>query len=70
MHLDLKTECDISVESYHAKNGFRGITLGRGRLRAGPFVLRIHETEMHDGLNVIMVTLDGTEFHFHTIERP
>jgi len=69
MHLDLKKECDVCMEVYHANNGIRGITLGRGRLSAGPFAFRIHEREIHDGLNIILVTLDSTEIYLHKIER-
>ena len=69
LHLDLKKECDVSVEAYHAKNGFHGTTLGRGRLSSGPFVLRIHEQEICDGVNIILVTLGGIEFYLHRIER-
>jgi len=69
LHLDLKKECDVSVEAYHAKNGFHGTTLGRGCLPAGPFVFRIHEQQIYDGLNIILVTLGRTEFYVHRIER-
>jgi hypothetical protein len=68
LHLDLKKECDVSVDAYHAKNGFHGTTLGRGRLPAGPFVFRINEQEIYDGLNIILVTLSGIEFYLHRIE--
>jgi hypothetical protein len=67
--LDLKKECDVSVEVYHVNNGFHGATLGRGHVLAGSFVYRIHEREIHAGLNMIVVALDGSEYHFHRVEE-
>src|SRR5262245_50040266 len=69
MHLDLKRECDISVEAYHCNGGFRGTTLGKGRLKAGPFLFQIHEREIPRGLTMILVTLAGREYCLHKIER-
>jgi len=69
MFLDVTQECDVCVETYCAKSWFRGITLGRGHLSPGPFVFRIHEQELHAGLNIIVVTLGDSEFYLHRIER-
>ncbi len=69
LHLDLKKECDVCVEAYHAKNGIHRTTLGQGHLSPGPFLFRIHEPEIHDGLNMILVTLGGSEMYLHKIER-
>ena len=68
MFLDVTLEC-VCVETYRAKSWFRGITLGPGHLSPGPFVLRIHEQELHAGLHIIVVTLGDTEFYLHRIER-
>src|SRR5262245_22476568 len=69
MFLNVTKECDVSVEAYHAKNGMLGTILGRGHLSVGPFVFRIPEQEICDGLNIILVTLGGTEFYLHKIHR-
>ena len=66
--LDLKKECDVSVEVYHVNNGFHRATLGRGRVLAGPFAYRVHEHEIHAGVNMIVVALDGSEYHFRRID--
>jgi len=69
MRLEPKKECDVLMEAYDAKNAMRRTTLGVGHLSAGPFLFRIHEREIHAGLNVIVATLGGTESHVHRIER-
>jgi hypothetical protein len=66
--LDLKQECDVSVEVYHMNDGIHGATLGRGHVLAGPFVYRIHQREIHAGLNMIVVALDSSEYHLQRIE--
>jgi hypothetical protein len=58
----------VCVEVYHVNNGFHGATVGRGHVSAGPFVYRIHEREIHAGLNMIVVALDGSEYYLQRIE--
>ena len=69
LHLDLKRECDVCVDAYEFSSDFRGVTLGKGHLFPGPFVFNIRDRDVSFGINMLVVTLGGTEFYVSKVER-
>lgn len=60
---------DVHVEIYHVQDPLEAETIVRQHISSGPFEVRIDESKIHHGLNMIVVTLGGREFYVHRIER-
>jgi hypothetical protein len=69
VRLDVMKEGDVRVEAYHLGDRLHAETILEQHIPSGPFEARIHESKIHRGLNMILVTLGGSEFYFHRIER-
>jgi hypothetical protein len=62
-------DCDVHVEVYHLRDTLRAETIVQQHISPGPFEVRIDESQIHPGLNMILVTLGGRKFYVHRIER-
>jgi hypothetical protein len=69
VRLDVMKECEVRVEAYHLAERLQAETILEQHIPSGPFEARIDESKIHRGQNMILVTLGGTEFYFHRIER-
>jgi hypothetical protein len=69
VRLDVRKDSDVHVEVYHLQDPLEAETIMRQHVSSGPFEVRIDESKIHRGLNMIVVTLDGREFYVHRIER-
>jgi hypothetical protein len=69
VRLDVMKECDVRVEVYHAREKLHAETIVEQHVSSGPFETIIDEGKMSGGLNMILVTLGGSEFYFHRIDR-
>lgn len=69
VRFDVMKACDVRVEAYHLGDRLHAETILEQHVRPGPFEARIDESKIHSGLNMILVTLGGSEFYFHRIER-
>jgi hypothetical protein len=69
VRLDVMKACDVRVEAYHLEDRLYAETILEQHIPPGPFEARIDGSKIHRGLNMILVTLGGSEFHFHRIER-
>jgi hypothetical protein len=69
VRLDMMKACDVRVEAYHLGERLHAETILEQHIPAGPFEARIDESKIHRGPNMILVTLGGSEFCFHRIER-
>jgi hypothetical protein len=69
VRLDVMKDCDAHVEVYHLQDPLEAETIVRQHVSSGPFEVRIDESKIHRGLNMIVVTLGGREFYVHRIER-
>jgi hypothetical protein len=69
VRLDMVKDGDVHVEIYHLQDQLEAETIVRQHISSGPFEVRIDESKIHHGLNMIVVTLDGREFYMHRIER-
>jgi len=69
IHLDVMRECDVRVEVYHLRDALQAETIVEQHISSGPFEARIDEGKISRGLNMILVTLGGSEFYIHRIDR-
>jgi hypothetical protein len=69
VRLDVMKDCDVRVEVYHLQDPLEAETIVRQHISSGPFEVRIDESKIYRGLNMIVVTLAGSEFYVHRIER-
>jgi hypothetical protein len=69
VRLDVMKDCDVHVEVYHLQDALKVETIVRQHISPGPFEVRIDESKIHRGLNMILVSLGGREFYVHRIER-
>jgi hypothetical protein len=69
VRLDVMKECDVRVEVYHLRDTLHGKTILEQHVSSGPYETRIDEEKISSGLNMILVTLGGSEFYVHRIDR-
>jgi hypothetical protein len=67
--LDVMKDCQVHVEVYHLRDTLDAETIVQQHVSSGPFEVRIDESQIHSGLNMILVTLGGREFYVHRIKR-
>lgn len=69
VRLDVMKECDVRVEVYHLGDTLQAETILEQHISSGPFEARIDEGRISAGLNMILITLGGSEFYIHRIDR-
>ena len=69
VRLDVMKECDVRVEVYHLGDELHAETIVEQHISSGPFEARIDEGKISRSLNMILVTLGGSEFYVHRIDR-
>jgi hypothetical protein len=62
-------ECHVRVEVYHLRDALHAETIVERHISSGPFEARIDEVKIANGLNMIVVTLGGSEVYVHRIDR-
>jgi hypothetical protein len=69
VRLDVMQDCEVHVEVYYLQDTLGVETIVQQHISPGSCEVRIDESQMHRGLNMILVTLGGREFYVHRIER-
>jgi hypothetical protein len=67
MRLDVMKDCDVLVGLSHLQDTLEAETIVRQHISSGPFEVRVDESKIHRGLNMILVILGGREFYVHRI---
>jgi hypothetical protein len=68
VRLDVMKECDVRVEVYHLRDKLHVETIVVQHISSGPYEARIDESKISNGLNMILVTLGGSEFYVRRID--
>ena len=69
VRLDVLKECHVRVEAYHLRDALHAEIIVERHIPSGPFEARIHKHKLARGVNMILVTLGGSEFYVHRVDR-
>jgi hypothetical protein len=69
VRLDVMQDCQVHVEVYHLRDTLEAETIVQQHISPGPTEVRIDESQIHRGLNMILVTLGERELYVHRIEQ-
>jgi organic hydroperoxide reductase OsmC/OhrA len=69
LRLRADRECDVRVDLYHLGESLERTPLLERPVSPGPFEATVDASLFRPGATMILVTVDGAEFHTHRIER-